>query len=54
MTNALDIAIDRFKEKLAAQRLNDCAKTDWKKAYLNKIDIKKQSINSERYKLNHG
>jgi glycerate kinase len=54
MTNSLDIAIDRFKEKLAAQRLNDCAKATWKEAYLNKIDIKKQSINSESYRLQHG
>lgn len=50
MTNALDIAIERFKNQLKAQKLNEQGKDTWKDAYLHRINLQKQSINSERYK----
>ena len=37
----LDEAINRLKDQLSKDKQKD----DWKKAYLNKLDIHKQSLN---------
>ena len=37
--------LDEAIQKLRVQLSNQKVKNDWKKAYLNKIDIHKQSLN---------
>lgn len=46
----LDDAIEQLKRQMA----KDKQKNDWKKAYLHGIAYHKQSINSEKYRLNNG
>lgn len=41
----LDEAINRLKDQMAKDKQSN----DWKKAYLNKLDIHKQSLNRTVY-----
>ena len=45
----LDFAVEQFKSQMAKSKQNKS--DDWKKAYLNRIDKQKQSLNkSEQYR----
>lgn len=39
----LDEAVQRLREQLAKDKINKS--DDWKKAYLHKVNLKKQSLN---------
>lgn len=43
---ALDIAIEKLKKQMENDKLNNSE--DWKKAYLHKVDLYKQSLNRSR------